>query len=99
MKITKIGKAPIGKDDNGTYRILGFPVLFSDAVVDDIMYLGDFKQVVENLSQDIKVESSEASGFKYNAIDYRGVAIFDCAIADGRAILKGYKGGCKKFCV
>jgi HK97 family phage major capsid protein len=83
------GKAPIVKDDNGTYRILGFPVLFSDYVSDKDIFLGDYKKVVGNLSQDIKVDSSESSGFIYNAVDYRGTAIFDCDIAVGEAIVKG----------
>lgn len=89
MKLRDDGKAPIVSNDNGTYRIYGFPVLFSDAVADGNIYLGNYKQVVGNLSQNITVESSAASGFAYNAVDYRGVAIFDCDIADGTQIVKG----------
>ena len=83
------GKAPIVANDNGTYRIMGFPVLFSDYVADGSMYLGDFKKVVANLSQDIKVDKSTESGFIYNAVDYRGTATFDCDIAVDEAFVKG----------
>lgn len=85
------GKAPIVQKDGNEYRILGFPVRFSDYVADGDMFLGDLKKVVGNLSQDIKVDSSAASGFIYNAIDYRGTAIFDCDIALGEAFVKGAK--------
>lgn len=85
------GKAPIVQKDGNMYRILGFPVLFSDYVPDGDMFLGDYRKVVANLSQDIRVDSSAASGFIYNAIDYRGTAIFDCDIALGEAFVKGAK--------
>lgn len=83
------GKAPIVREDAGGYRIMGFPVIFSDYVADGDIYLGNFKKIVANLSQDIKVDSSAASGFVYNAIDYRGAAIFDCDVAIGTAFVKG----------
>ena len=82
-------KAPIVREDNGIYRIYGFPVIFSDYVADGNIYLGDYTKVVGNLAQNISVEANAASGFVYNAIDYRGVAIFDCDIAVGEAIVKG----------
>lgn len=83
------GKALIVSNDNGTYRIMGFPVLFSDYVTDGAIYFGDFKKVVANLSQDIKVDSSDQSGFIYNSVDYRGAAIFDCDVAVAEAFVKG----------
>jgi len=89
MKIRDDSKAPIVSNDNGTYRIYGFPVIFSDYVVDGDVFLGDYKKVVGNLAQNITVEASTASAFVYNAVDYRGVAIFDCDIAVGEAIVKG----------
>jgi hypothetical protein len=55
--------------------------LFSDFAADDDIFLGDFTAVVGNLSQDIVVDKSEASGFAYNAIDFRGACAFDCDIA------------------
>ena len=73
-------------------RLMGFPVILSDKVVDNTIYFGDFTKVVGNLSQDISVESSTQSGFLYNAIDFRGTAIFDCDIAIPDAFRKLYVG-------
>jgi HK97 family phage major capsid protein len=69
-------------------RLLGYPILLDDNVADDDIFFGDFKKVVGNLSQNIKVDRSTESGFLYNAIDYRGTAIFDCDIADDEAFVK-----------
>lgn len=74
------------------FRLMGFPVILSDKVVDNTIYFGDFTKVVGNLSQDISVESSTQSGFLYNAIDFRGTAIFDCDIAIPDAFRKLYVG-------
>ena len=83
------GKAKIVHTDlAGNNNILGYPVLLSDYVADDTAYLGDFKKVVGNLSKNINVKASEHSGFAYNAIDYRGTAIFDCDIALSEAFVK-----------
>ena len=92
MPIRDDGKAPIVRGEGaGSYNIWGYPVLLSDFVADDTVFFGDMKMVVANLADDIKVDSSEASGFAYNAIDYRGTAIFDCDIADATAFVKGTK--------
>ena len=69
-------------------RILGHPVLLDDNVADGDIFFGDLKKVVGNLSQNIKVDRSTESGFQYNAVDYRGTAIFDCDIAVGEAFVK-----------
>lgn len=68
--------------------IMGYPVLVSDKVEDGSMYLGDFTNLVGNLSQDITIESSTQSGFLNNAIDYRGACLFDCDIALADAFVK-----------
>lgn len=92
MPIRDDGKAPIVRGEGaGAYNIWGYAVLLSDFVADDTVIFGDLKMVVANLADDIKVDSSEASGFAYNAIDYRGTAIFDCDIADASAFVKGTK--------
>ncbi len=83
------GKYPIVSQENGGYRIMGFPVVFSDYVRDGDIFLGDLSKVVANLSQDIKVDKSAESGFAFNAIDYRGTAIFDCDISVAEAFVKG----------
>ena len=80
----------VTRDSNG-YMILGYPVMLSDAVAEHDIYLGDFKKMVGNLSQDITVESNVNSGFTANAIDFRGTAIFDCKPAVGEAFVKATK--------
>ena len=69
-------------------RLLGFPILLDDNVASGDIFFGNFKKVVGNLSQNITVAASEASGFLRNAIDFRGTAIFDCDIAVGEAFVK-----------
>jgi len=90
------------RDDNNTpiyvadmqagsgFRIMGLPVILSDLVDDDEIYLGDFTKIVGNLPQDITVEASTQSGFLANAIDFRGACMFDCAVAlsDAFVLLK-----------
>ena len=73
--------------DNGTYRIFGFPVIFSASVAAGEIYFGDFREGVKaNFAQDVTVERNASSGFRYNTIDYRGTCIFDCSTVAGRSI-------------
>jgi len=74
--------------DGGAWRIMGYPVLIDDNVANGTAYFGNFRQVVGNLSQDIRIERSTESGFLNNAIDFRGTAIFDCDVAQPTAITK-----------
>lgn len=76
------------RNADGTFNILGYPVLLSDSVALHDAYLGDFKKIVGNLSQNITVESSVESGFRSNSIDFRGAAIFDSKPAIGEAFVK-----------
>lgn len=90
------------RDDNNTpiyiadmqagsgFKIMGLPVILSDLMADDEIYLGDFTKIVGNLPQDITVEASTQSGFLANAIDFRGACMFDCAVAlsDAFVLLK-----------
>lgn len=76
------------RNADGTFNILGYPVLLSDSVALHDAYLGDFKKVVGNLSQNVNVESSVESGFRSNSIDFRGTAIFDSKPAIGEAFVK-----------
>jgi len=69
-------------------RLLGYPILLDDNIADDDIFFGDFSYVVANLSQNIKVDRSTESGFLYNAVDFRGTAIFDCDIAIAEAFVK-----------
>lgn len=72
----------------GKYMVRGYPVLIDDNVAANEAYLGDFTQIVGNLSQDIMVERSTESGFLNNSVDFRGTAIFDCDVALPAAIVK-----------
>ena len=72
----------------GKYIVRGYPVLVDDNVAANEAYLGDFTQIVGNLSQDIMVERSTESGFLNNSVDFRGTAIFDCDVALPAAIVK-----------
>ena len=82
-------KIPIVSSEGaGVFNVFGYPVLLSDFVADGEIYFGNMRMVVANLADEIAVKSSEASGFAYNAIDYRGTAIFDCDIADAEAFVK-----------
>jgi HK97 family phage major capsid protein len=88
--------AIVSKQDNQKYsimtpdykRLLGYEILLDDRVDDYDIFFGDFKKVVGNLSQGIRVDRSSESGFLNNAIDFRGTAIFDCDIATGEAFVK-----------
>lgn len=87
----------VAKQDNSKFkiltddykRLLGYPILLDDNVSAGDMFFGDFKKVVGNLSQNIKIERSTESGFLYNAVDYRGTAIFDCDLAVDECFVKG----------
>lgn len=70
--------------------ILGYPVLVDDYVESTkaSIYLGDFTQVVGNLSQDIIVDRSTESGFLNNSVDFRGTAMFDSKVANTSAVVR-----------
>jgi HK97 family phage major capsid protein len=81
-------KFPLAKEVGDGWVILGRPVVLCDSAADDDIFLADLKAVVGNLSADILVERNDASGFAYNAIDFRGSCIFDCDIAVPTAFVK-----------
>jgi len=84
------GRPILINDAVGAYpfKVLGFPVVISDKVAAKTLYLGDFKKVVGNLSQEVTVEKDASAGFVSNSIVYRGGAIFDCNIALADAFVK-----------
>lgn len=86
------GKAPIVRGDNGMYTVMGYPVLISAKVHDGTIYLGDYKQYYGNMAAPITVASSAISGFRRNAIDYRGTCIFDGKPIVGKAFVKAKTG-------
>jgi HK97 family phage major capsid protein len=75
--IVDSNKRPIFDPESKT--LCGYPVVEDDYVVTTTkdVYLGRWKDIVGNLSQDIAVEKSDQSGFLRGAIDYRGFATFD----------------------
>lgn len=76
-------------DGQGGYRVFGFPVIFSSKVADDTFYFGDFHDgVIANMAAPIAVESDRSSGFRYNAVDYRGACLFDCTVVGTGRIVK-----------
>lgn len=96
MNSTTFWGSVVPAQDNSKYKILtddysrmlGYPVMLDDNVAAGDIFFGDFKKVVGNLSQNVKVDRSTESGFAYNAVDYRGTAIFDCDIAVAEAFVK-----------
>ena len=96
MNSTTFWGSVVPAQDNSKYkiltddysRILGYPVMLDDNVAAGDIFFGDFKKVIGNLSQNVKVDRSTESGFAYNAVDYRGTAIFDCDIAVAEAFVK-----------
>lgn len=84
------GKAPIVTNSNGTFYVLGFPVLFDDQVNVGDLFFGDYNALIlGNLQNGIQIAISTESGFAYNRVDYRGVALFDCDIKVPEAVVKG----------
>lgn len=76
--------------NNGVWNLLGFPVLFDDQVNAGDVFFGDFRTLMlGNLQNGIQLAISTESGFAYNSVDYRGVALFDCDIKDATAVVKG----------
>lgn len=86
----------VSKQENQKYsimtpdwkRLLGYEILLDDCVDDYDIFFGDFKKVVGNLAQNVKVDRSAESGFLNNSVDFRGTAIFDCDIATSEAFVK-----------
>ena len=88
MPLKDDAKYPLVVREGNSYTIMGYPVLLSESVENNVAYLGDYKKMIGNLAEDITVASSEHSSFGANAIDYLGCAIFDCKPAFAGAIVK-----------
>lgn len=71
-------------------RLMGYPVIEDDYVTtaNSALYLGDYSQIVGNMSQDSRVDMDKSAGFMSNSTMYRGTAIFDSAIANGEAFVR-----------
>ena len=66
--------------------LAGFPVKVEDAIADDLIWIGDPKQVVGNMVQDIMVESDK--NIETHVIVYAGYARFQCALLAPAAFAK-----------
>lgn len=71
-----------GKD----YFVYGYPVMPESNVAIHEAYLGDFKKIVGNLSEDIVVKSD--FDIDTNSNKFLGVALFDSKVADSDAFVK-----------
>ena len=69
--------------------LFGYPVVIDDYVPSNgkQIFLGNFTDIVGNLSQPVNVARSTESGFLNNSIDFRGTAIFDSKLAKTDAIV------------
>lgn len=65
--------------DNSVYRILGYEVMWTDSLKDDVVLLGDFRKYVANLSAPQRVISQ--FDIDTNSYKYLGVAQFDGKVA------------------
>lgn len=71
--------------DNSVYRILGYEVMWTDSLKDDVVLLGDFRKYVANLSAPQRVISQ--FDIDTNSYKYLGVAQFDGKVALAEAFV------------
>ncbi len=90
MPLQDASKNKIVTNEGNNYFIFGYPVLKDDTVALGEAYLGDFKKIVGNLSENINI----VNGFDINtnSFKYLGCAMFDSKVADGSAFVKLAKG-------
>lgn len=86
MPLQDNAKHPIVTVEGKDYYIYGYPVMLDEDVALHDAYLGDFKKVVGNLSENVGVAS--AFDINTNSYKYLGSATFDSKIADATAFAK-----------
>lgn len=86
--VDSTGRPLFQHDANEAIRgyLAGFPVKVEDAITDDLIWLGDPKQVVGNMVQDIMVESDK--DIKKHVNIFSGYARFQCALLAPAAFAK-----------
>ena len=86
--VDSTGRPLFQHDANEAIRgyLAGFPVKVEDAIADDLIWLGDPKQVVGNMVQDIMVESDK--DIKKHVNIFSGYARFQCALLAPKAAAK-----------
>ena len=82
------GRPLFQHDANESIRgyLAGFPVKAEDAITDDLILIGDPKQVVGNMVQDIMVENAKDIEKHVNV--FSGYARFQCALLAPKAFAK-----------
>lgn len=82
------GRPLFQHDANEAVRgyLAGFPVKVEDAIADDLIWIGDPKQVVGNMVQDIMVENAKDIEKHVNV--FSGYARFQCALLAPKAFAK-----------
>lgn len=82
------GRPLFQHDANEAIRgyLAGFPVKAEDAITDDLIWIGDPKQVVGNMVQDIMVESAKDIEKHVNV--FSGYARFQCSLLAPKAFAK-----------
>jgi HK97 family phage major capsid protein len=86
--VDSTGRPLFQHDANEAIRgyLAGFPVKVEDAIADDLIWLGDPKQVVGNMVQDIMVESDK--DIKKHVNIFSGYARFQCSLLAPKAFAK-----------
>ena len=86
--VDSTGRPLFQHDANEAIRgyLAGFPVKVEDAITDDLIWLGDPKQVVGNMVQDIMVESDK--DIKKHVNIFSGYARFQCSLLAPKAFTK-----------
>ena len=79
------GRPLFQHDANESIRgyLAGFPVKAEDAIADDLVYVGDPKQIVGNMVQDIMVENTK--DIEKHVLVYAGYARFQCSLLAPKA--------------
>lgn len=85
--LTDVNNLPVVEREGRNFYVRGYPVVFSNYVTTGTIFFGDFKRgMVGNLSSNIQVEKQR--NLAYNAWDFLGWAVFDCAPAAAGCIVK-----------
>jgi len=85
--LTDLNNLPVVEREGRNFYVRGYPVVFSNYVTTGTIFFGDFKRgMVGNLSSNIQVEKQR--NLAYNAWDFLGWAVFDCAPAAAGCIVK-----------
>lgn len=80
-------KDNIVTEQNGTYRVMGYPISFDDRITVHEAYLGNiYRGYIGNMPEDITVTSQFVT--RENAYDFLGCAMFDGKVQATEAFVK-----------